>query len=585
MNKQKLSIEEKFNFALQNQKNNKLDIAEKLYKEILYFQPNHLNSICYLGIIFVQTKKLDLAKELFIKATQINPDNPSINNNLGSIYLDLGQYQKAISFFEKAIKLKPNYSDAHFNLGIIFANVNNYEKAIYCFEKAIQIQPNDIKYYNILGKILRESGEYKKAISCYEKAINIDKNNIFIINGLFEIFRSIHLSNLNLENSKKIKNLIIFLFKKNIINHNEIFQNAKLLIFFHENQNTVEELIKSKISLLQNKIVQKLIKDDLFLLILQKSFIRDNFLEKLLTEIRKEMLFCLENSNKNNLIENINFIISLAEQSFLNEYVFFQSEKEINLIRNLENKIMNNKNINELELAILGCYIPICRSKIKKKELYNYKSINILFNDMIEMQLLEPLKEKELKKSIKTIKTISDVVSKKVRDQYEENPYPRWRYANQSSKSNFLLHINNDIKPNNIRIQNKFSNPNILIAGCGTGKQLVKACCYDNSNVVGVDLSSTSLAYAKRKINEIGLKNIEFFQGDILHLNNLNRKFDVIECSGVLHHMKEPIKGLKILLDLLEPHGFLHLGLYSKISRKHITHVRELIKKKNLKIV
>ena len=48
--------------------------------------------------------------------------------------------------------------------------------------------------------------------------------------------------------------------------------------------------------------------------------------------------------------------------------------------------------------------------------------------------------------------------------------------------------------------------------------------------------------------------------------------------------MKDPLAGFKVLLDLLEPHGFLKLGLYSKISRQNIVKAREFIKKKNLKI-
>ena len=47
--------------------------------------------------------------------------------------------------------------------------------------------------------------------------------------------------------------------------------------------------------------------------------------------------------------------------------------------------------------------------------------------------------------------------------------------------------------------------------------------------------------------------------------------------------MENPIKGLKVLLDLLEPHGFLQLGLYSEISRQHIVKAREFIKEKKFK--
>ena len=112
---------------------------------------------------------------------------------------------------------------------------------------------------------------------------------------------------------------------------------------------------------------------------------------------------------------------------------------------------------------------------------------------------------------------------------------------------------------------------------------LLSAERYLNANILGVDLSLVSLAYAKRKTEELGFKNIEFLHADILQLKNLNRKFDVIECVGTLHHMKDPLKGLKVLLDLLEPHGFLKLGLYSEISRQHIVKAREFIKKKKFK--
>ena len=52
---------------------------------------------------------------------------------------------------------------------------------------------------------------------------------------------------------------------------------------------------------------------------------------------------------------------------------------------------------------------------------------------------------------------------------------------------------------------------------------------------------------------------------------------------GVLHHMKNPIEGIKILLNLLKPHGFMKLGLYSEIARQDIIKAREFIKKNKFK--
>ena len=576
-------IENKFSLAFQNHKKNNFKDAEKLYKEILDSKPNHLEAICYLGTLFAQNKKINLAKKMFLKGIEIKPNDPSINNNLGNTFFELGEIKKAIPFYEKAIKLKPNYVDANFNLGIIFNSLSKYQKALGCFEKVIQIQPNNIRSYNILSATLQKLGEYEKAISYYEKAIKINPDNIITINGLLDLLGSIQLSNLTVDNSKSIKNLFLFLFRKNNINHDDIFHNVKLITFIQENQRKIDQLVKSDSLLLNDKSIQNLLKEEIFLLMIQKTRIRDIFLEKLITKLRKELLFSLENSKKIISSEYFDFVVSLAEQSFLNEHVLFQTENEIEYIKKLENNILNNSGIDEIKVAILGCYIPLHNSKGITHKLLNYTSKSSLFNDMILMQIKEPLEEKSLKNSIKSIKTISDNVSKKVRDQYEENPYPRWRYINKNIASNFLLKLNNDIKPNKVEFNNNFLNPTVLIAGCGTGKQLVEAISYNNSNVVGVDLSLTSLAYAIRKIDEIGYKNIEFLQGDILHLKDLKRKFDVIECVGVLHHMKDPLAGLKVLLDILKPHGFLKLGLYSEISRQHIVGIKEFIKKKKFK--
>ena len=363
----------------------------------------------------------------------------------------------------------------------------------------------------------------------------------------------------------------------------DIFHNAKLLLFIGENDNQVRQIVNSDSLLLKNKIIQNLSKEELFLLMLQKSLMTDKFLEKLLTKLRYEILFTLVDSNQNILKGYFDFIVSLAEQCLLNEYVYVQSKKEINHVNQLKNKIVNNKEINELEMAILGCYIPLYTSKNITNKLLDYKSKNILFNDLITMQIKEPLKEIKLVNSIKSFDKIFDSVSKKVREQYEEHPYPRWRYTNKNLPSNFLFQLNNEINPNKVEYSNKFVNPNVLIAGCGTGKHITIAEKYLNANILGVDLSLASLAYAKRKTEELGFKNIEFLHADILQLKNLNRKFDVIECVGTLHHMKDPLTGLKVLLDLLEPHGFLKLGLYSEISRQHIVKAREFIKKKKFK--
>ncbi len=583
MNSIGVSIGEKLSNAINNHKNRKFEVAEKLYKEILSLDQNHSEAIFRLGTLYSQLKKFSQAKHLLLKADELNPNNLNINLNIGSLFFSAGETDLALKYFDKVIKIKSDYVLAHFNKGIILNSQRKYQDAITCFEKVIEIEPDNINAHNVLGIILQEIGEFKKSLFYLKKSINISPNNLRVINTLLNLLRSIKLSNLSESNSIDLVELFIFLFEKDSIDHNELFNNAKNITFLEKDKIEIEKLLNSVSSLLSDPIVKKILNKKLFHLILQKSLIRDKFIEKFLCKIRKEILFCTQNKEAHSIKELYDFIVSDAEQSFLNEYVVYQSKEEIKIAHKLMKKIENDKEVNELEISTLACYLPLNSSEVIKKKLKNYISNSPLFNDLIQMQIKDPLKEVELKKNINSFDNITDNISKKVRDQYEENPYPRWRFANITPKNNFLSILNNAIRPNKINVNNQNIAQNVLIAGCGTGQQLVYKTSYENSNIVAIDLSLSSLAFAKRKMQELKHNNIEFLQGDILSLNKLNKKFDVIECVGVLHHLKNPEDGLRILLDNLKPNGYLKLGLYSEYARKHIVELREFVKTNNFK--
>ena len=556
--------------------------AKNCFGRVIAKNHDHPDAHFNLGNIYKELEEYQNAIDCYEKVIQINPNHKKAHNNLGLVFEELGDNQKAISCYEKLITIDPNFFNAFNNLAVIFKELGDNQKAIHCHERAIKIAPDNMGNLNNLGDLFIGLGEYLKALNCFDKVIQIDPNNQELLNSLTNLFQFIDINNIIDKNTPYLKKLFLFLFKNKYVYHKKITNNVISFLFKTENYNQTKAILNSKSLLLKNEIIQSLINEELLHLILQKSLLSSSFLEKLFTKIRCEILSTLDNSNKEFLKEYLNFIISLAEQCWLNEYVYSQNENETKNLIKLKNKIEKENEIDELEIAIMACYMPLNSSKIITNKLLNYKSENILFNDLIDVQIKEPLKELELKKSIKSFEEIKDSVSKKVREQYEEHPYPRWRYTNRLLPSNFLRWLYSEIKPNRIIYNNHFNNPNVLIAGCGTGNHTILATRYKNANITCVDLSLTSLAYAKRKTDELDLKNIEYLHADILQLKKLDQKFDIIECAGTLHHMKDPIAGLKVLLDVLEPHGFLKIGLYSELGRIHITKGRELIKKKGL---
>ena len=189
--KKNLTTEETFALAVQNHQKNNLQVARNLYKKILKINPDHFESIFYLGSLSLQTKNFDQAKPLLQKAIKIQPNFARAHNNLGMVFKELGEFQKGMSYFQKAIEIQPNFANAHYNLGIAFNELNEFEKAISCYEKAIQISPNYVAAYNNLGLVFHELNEFEKAINCYEKAIQINPNFENAYNNLGAVFREL----------------------------------------------------------------------------------------------------------------------------------------------------------------------------------------------------------------------------------------------------------------------------------------------------------------------------------------------------------------------------------------------------------
>ena len=167
--------------------------------------------------------------------------------------------------------------------------------------------------------------------------------------------------------------------------------------------------------------------------------------------------------------------------------------------------------------------------------------------------MTEPTAENNLKPNLDKLENITGRVSSKVREQYEESPYPRWINLGLPLKAKRISRVVDEIELKLFCYKIKeIENPNILVAGCGTDQHSIStAARFLGSKVLAIDLSLSSLAYSERKTDELGISNVEYMQADILALHKLDRQFNLIESTGVLHHMNNPLEGWKVLADVL----------------------------------
>jgi SAM-dependent methyltransferase len=110
----------------------------------------------------------------------------------------------------------------------------------------------------------------------------------------------------------------------------------------------------------------------------------------------------------------------------------------------------------------------------------------------------------------------------------------------------------------------------ILIAGCGTSQAASYALREPDARITAIDISHTSLRHTRDLQHKYNLKNLDLHQLPIERVREMGRSFDLVVCTGVLHHLPDPDHGLCALRDVLRPSGAMRLMVYARYGRAGI---------------
>jgi SAM-dependent methyltransferase len=119
------------------------------------------------------------------------------------------------------------------------------------------------------------------------------------------------------------------------------------------------------------------------------------------------------------------------------------------------------------------------------------------------------------------------------------------------------------------------ANQEILIAGCGTSQAASYALREPDARITAIDISDTSLRHTRDLQSKYNLENLELHQLSIERVEELGRSFDLVVCTGVLHHLPDPDRGLCALRDVLNPSGAMRLMVYARYGRAGIYMMQE----------
>ena len=307
--------------------------------------------------------------------------------------------------------------------------------------------------------------------------------------------------------------------------------------------------------------------------VLQRAVVTSPRVEMLLTALRRHALERTARGVETCLLgARLDFFACLAAQCFNTEYAYFVSPEEEGWLGDLFSD-GPQKDLGKLMLVASYQQLFDIVGDDPLPDTVSWPAIDFVFRQQVH----EPRREAEIRAGLKALTPIDSAFSEGMQAQYERFPYPRWFVCDPGQPRTFRQLVEERFPGRSFGNLPKY-NANVLIPGCGTGHQIAQvASMLKNPRITAVDLSRTSLAYARRKLDEHKIKVHRFGQADLLALESWVDRFDYIECMGVLHHLERPEAGLKALMKLLQPRGLLRLGLYSERARSHVVAARKLV--------
>lgn len=165
-------------------------------------------------------------------------------------------------------------------------------------------------------------------------------------------------------------------------------------------------------------------------------------------------------------------------------------------------------------------------------------------------------------------------MSESVRCHYERHPYPRFPLlATVRTCDTYALNLtalwakfNGELPPKGAR--------RVLIAGCGSFSPYPFAVANPEAEITALDLSASSLRRARLHCMLHGRRNVRFQVGDLLDENVATGHFGLIDAYGVLHHLDDPLTGLRALQARLAPGGILRVMVYHRYARREEESIR-----------
>jgi SAM-dependent methyltransferase/tetratricopeptide (TPR) repeat protein len=480
--------------------------------------------------------------------------------------LSQGRADDAVLIFKEVARANPKVADAHNNLGVALKATGRLKEAVDGYRRALKLQPGfDVARLN-MARVLRQLGRNEENLRALAIALRNTPESE-------EVHFEIGVSLLDMrfgQPSPAAREILLSYFQNGVKDLQPFAEPATRLLLSNRR---FEQLVMAAARVYPDGdpgrfMAPRELADPLLIAVLTWTIVPFPEIEAWITLARRQLLELARRGER--ITSDPGLLWAIAAQCQATEL----AQRVVPAERNAAAELAGGLGDGDGEkIAITAMFLPL-ESIPAALELSAKTDADpgdrSPRNALLTRAIVDRRAEREIAVGIQSLTSIEDATSTAVREQYEANPYPRWLSVEQEKSPLSLASRVAKRFPGLATDSLDLVSPQVLVAGCGTGRHAIgTAARHAGSRVLAIDLSRTSLAFAKRQAEKLGQGNVSFAQGDILELGTLRDRFDLIESSGVLHHMANPLAGWGALRALMKPRGLMRIGLYSELARSN----------------
>lgn len=153
------------------------DKAEKIYRDILRRDPEHVEAMRLLAGVAIKHRKFRDAEVFLLRAVERAPQYARAWLDLATVQMEQEKLSDAVHSAQQLVELTPDLAESHITLANTLAKANQTERSIDSYSAALEIAPKHAGAFSGLGQQLKTLGQQAEAVAVHRENIRRNPRN------------------------------------------------------------------------------------------------------------------------------------------------------------------------------------------------------------------------------------------------------------------------------------------------------------------------------------------------------------------------------------------------------------------------